>query len=77
MPKMMEILTRVTGFVARLCMFGDVHLMTGNGAPTDGAAGTGAKLAAPASFYFDYTNGNAYINTGTKAEPSWKAISHA
>src|SRR5207244_2678288 len=41
------------------------------GAPTNGAAGTGAGHAQPGSLCIDITNGKAYVNTGTKASPTW------
>lgn len=51
-----------------------VILISGDGAPTDGTSGTGAGQVAKGSQYNDYTNGKAYINTGTKASPTWTVI---
>lgn len=48
-----------------------IWLLTNAGAPTDGASGTGAGHAAKGSLCIDYTNGVLYINTGTKASPTW------
>ncbi|MEA3225524.1 MAG: hypothetical protein U9Q07_06200 [Planctomycetota bacterium] len=45
--------------------------MAGDGSPTDGTSGTGAGVAAPGCRYTDYTNAIDYINTNTKASPTW------
>lgn len=50
-----------------------IYHVVDNGAPTNGASGTGANFAAPGSFYTDLNNGNLYVNTGTKAAPAWTA----
>jgi len=55
----------------------EVCLLNGAGAPVDGGAGTGAGFAQIGSMYFDRTNGNAYLNAGTKASPTWKLITRA
>lgn len=47
-------------------------ILTGAGAPTDGASGTGVNEAGPGSFYIDTTNAAWYINGGTKAVPAWE-----
>lgn len=44
------------------------------GAPSDGTSGTGAGKCGPGSECRDYTNGVAYINTNTKASPTWVKI---
>jgi hypothetical protein len=44
------------------------------GAPTDGAAGDGASWAGKGSLLIDSTNGVLYINTGTKASPTWTKV---
>ena len=54
-----------------------VWLLASTGAPVDGTSGTFAGVAGPSSIYFRYDTGAAYINTGTKASPTWKAITHA
>src|ERR1051326_5934190 len=46
----------------------------GSGAPTNGTSGTGAAITGPASLYFDYTNKDIYINSNTKASPTWTKI---
>lgn len=43
------------------------------GAPTT----LGTKFAGKGSICSDYTNGNLYINAGTKATPSWKLVTRA
>lgn len=53
----------------------EVCMLNGAGAPVDGT--TGATFAEIGSIYIDRTNGNAYINAGTKASPTWKLITRA
>ena len=58
-------------------MFGDgLWLFSGSAAPTDGTSGTGAGWAGPGSIYVrgSTTNSKAYINTNTKASPTWTVI---
>lgn len=57
----------------------DVCDMVGDGAPVDGVSGTGAGTAGEGSSYRRTHAGAAaiYLNTGTKASPAWKAITHA
>jgi hypothetical protein len=45
-----------------------------NGAPSSGTSGTGVNKAGKGSLCVDYTNGQLYINTGTKASPTWTSI---
>lgn len=52
----------------------DIYLFTGSGAPTDGAAGTGAGEAGKGSLYFRRSNGALYYNSNTKASPTWTLI---
>lgn len=42
------------------------------GAPVDGT--TGANLCGPGSLLIDYTNKVLYINTNTKASPTWTQV---
>lgn len=49
----------------------DVWFIINAGAPTSGGAGTGNGLTGPGSLCFDITNKNLYINTNTKASPTW------
>lgn len=49
----------------------DVFMSSGSGAPTNGTSGTGFGVAGPGSVYIDYTNKVMYVNTGTKASPTW------
>lgn len=55
----------------------DVCVLVGDAAPTDGV--TGATISGEGSLYVRTHVGVAavYINTGTKASPAWKAITHA
>jgi hypothetical protein len=55
----------------------EVCFLSGTGAPTDGTSGTGATFGAIGSLYADYTNGNLYLNAGTKASPTWKLVTRA
>lgn len=41
------------------------------GAPVDGTSGTLAKIARPGSLLADTTNFVLYMNSGTKASPTW------
>lgn len=45
-----------------------------NGTPTDGTAGTGAGWAGIGSLTADTAGGKLYINTGTKASPTWTVV---
>lgn len=44
------------------------------GTPTSGTSGTFAGRADKGSLIIDYTNGLLYINTGTKASPTWAVV---
>lgn len=59
---------------AAIRMDKEVCVLQGAGAPTDGGAGTGAGFAEISSQYHDRTNGNTYVNAGTKASPTWKLV---
>ena len=48
--------------------------MADPGAPTSGTSGTGAGFAGPGSTYVNTSNGAKYINTNTKASPTWSII---
>jgi len=50
------------------------RILAGAGAPTDGTSGTGAGDAGPGSLYSDVTNAFLYINTNTKASPTWTKV---
>lgn len=52
----------------------DVWDIINAGAPTSGGAGTGNGLCGPGSRCIDITNKIWYINTNTKASPTWLAI---
>lgn len=60
---------------ADILMSNDVAIIVGgSSAPTDGAAGTGAQFAGPGSLFI-MTGGTIklYMNTNTKASPTWTA----
>ena len=52
----------------------DVCLITNDGAPTDGTSGTGVARCGPGSLCIDYSNAKLYINTNTKASPTWTLV---
>ena len=54
----------------------DVYYIVDAGAPTSGTSGTGAGFAGPGSTYTDITAtvGMLYINTNTKASPTWTKV---
>lgn len=65
--------TSGTWKVGTLTLANGVRLLVGSGAPTNGTSGTGANKANKGSKYFDYTNGSAYVNIGTRSSPTWIA----
>ena len=44
------------------------------GAPTNGTSGTLAGYAGPGCLLTDTTNAKLYINTNTKASPTWTVV---
>ncbi len=52
----------------------DIWEIADPGAPTSGTSGTGANFAGLGSVYTNTTNGYKYINTGTKASPTWSLL---
>jgi hypothetical protein len=55
--------------------FGGTYELIGSGAPTNGAAGTGAGKASKGSTYRDIAGPGFYIQTGAIGAPSWLQIS--
>jgi len=53
-------------------MTNEVCILNGAGAPSNGS--TGANVAGPGSLYIDVTNKKLYINTNTKASPTWTVV---
>lgn len=49
-----------------------IVVLNAAGAPVDGT--TGATVAGPGSLYIDITAGKLYINTNTKASPTWTVV---
>lgn len=49
----------------------DLAIFINAGAPTDGTSGTAAGKAGKGSLLIDYTNGRLYVNSNTKASPTW------
>jgi len=56
-------------------MNNNLGILTNAGAPTNGTSGTFAGLAGPGCVLLDITNKNLYINTNTKASPTWTFLS--
>ena len=50
-----------------------IVFLSGAGAPTNGAAGTGVNSAGPGSRYFDSTNTTEYWQSGSISSVSWVA----
>lgn len=44
------------------------------GVPVNGTSGTEAGVAGKGSLVVDSTNGKLYINTNTKASPTWTVV---
>jgi hypothetical protein len=59
---------------APLRLVNDVCTLVGAAVPTDGVAGTGAGVAGPGSDYRCTGTPGIYINTNTKASPTWVAL---
>lgn len=49
-------------------------IVTNAGAPTSGTTGTYVGTAGKGAILLDYTNGAAYINTGTIGSPTWTIL---
>lgn len=52
----------------------DVWEIADSGVPTNGTSGTGAGFAGLGSIYTNTATGYKYINTGTKASPTWSIL---
>lgn len=63
-------------FEAGIHLGGNQWIIGAEAAPTNGTSGDGAGWAGPGSMYIDRTasTGKAYINTNTKASPTWTVI---
>lgn len=55
---------------------GDIYILSGEGTPVNGAAGTGTGggWAQKGSMYIDSVGGGWYANTGTKASATWTQV---
>lgn len=53
---------------------GNAGVFAGAGAPTNGTSGTGVGKFDLGSMYQDSTNGNVWVNQGSKASPSWSLL---
>lgn len=58
----------------KISQVGAAQFGTHAGAPSDGTSGTGANLMEKGSLLSDTTNAKLYINTGTKASPTWTVV---
>ena len=56
---------------AGFAMANSVLIFSKAGVPSDGTSGDGVGLAGPGSLCVDATNKDVYMNTGTKASPTW------
>lgn len=63
-----------TSFTGGVGLGKDVWMIQGAGAPTSGTSGTGVGRCGKGSQYTDRTNAKLYINTGTKASPTWTVV---
>ena len=74
-----SIATTITG--AAHAITNAVLWLNGVGVPVDYTDGTppatGEAVAQKGSLYSDTTNGDLYINGGTKAQPVWKLVTRA
>ena len=52
----------------------DLAILTNAGAPTSGTSGTFVGKAGPGCLLIDTTNKKLYINTNTKASPTWTVV---
>lgn len=59
---------------ASIVLAGDIAILTGDAAPTDGTEGTGAGVAGPGSLHTNSDDTVLRINTGTKASPVWESV---
>ena len=50
---------------------GAIVTLSGAGAPTNGASGTGVGSANSGALYVDTTNGDLYINRNSSSSVSW------
>ena len=62
---------------ADLRLSSDVCHLSGAGAPVNGVSGTGAGFAGPGSQYTDRSAATIYLNSGTKASPTWASVGGA
>lgn len=51
-----------------------VFVLVNAGAPSDGTSGTAVGIAGPGCLLVDTTNAFLYINTNTKASPTWTKV---
>lgn len=63
--------TKGDGFRVTSIYIGKILHFVGTGAPTNGTSGTGAGKAVVGSTYVNFTTGDTYRNTNTKASPTW------
>jgi hypothetical protein len=55
----------------------NIGILEGTGAPTSGGSGTAAGKAGIGCLYVDSASGLYYVNTGTKASPTWTQLTIA
>jgi hypothetical protein len=59
---------------AGLLLKNSVRAFVFAGVPVAGTSGTEAGVAGKGSLVIDSTNGKLYINTNTKASPTWTVV---
>ena len=68
-------INRGRSYLGSLMLANGVLIFTNLGVPTDNV--TGAGRAGPGSMCVDATNKNLYVNTNTKAAPTWNLVTRA
>lgn len=69
-----ESINFVIGSVIPLVPNSDIALLSGATAPVNGGSGTGANILDKGSQYIAQDTGLLYINTGSKASPTWTLV---
>lgn len=58
----------------KLLTYNDIGIVLTDGAPTSGTSGSFAGHAGIGCLLIDKVNGKLYINTNTKASPTWTVV---
>lgn len=65
-PEAVTISEGIAGAGSGFLLGNNIYLLFHDGVPTGGD-----DWAGPGTLVIDYTNSDVYMNTGTKASPSW------